>query len=143
MIEHVPYSDGLFMLKECYRILKKNGKLRISTPDLAFLINLYSPQKSQLQQQYIEWSMRKYMLDAPYSDDTFVINNFVRAWGHSFIYDEKSLRAAMEHAGFSEIVKFNINDSNDVALRNLEYDDRMPLGFLQLETVTLEGTKKL
>ena len=31
MIEHVPYSDGLFMLKECCRILKKNGKIRIST----------------------------------------------------------------------------------------------------------------
>src|SRR5215470_4711811 len=33
MIEHVSYAEGLFMLGECYRILKKNGRIRLSTPN--------------------------------------------------------------------------------------------------------------
>ena len=41
MIEHINYRDGLKMLNESYRVLKVNGKIRISTPDLQFLIDLY------------------------------------------------------------------------------------------------------
>jgi hypothetical protein len=30
---------------------------------------------------------------------TFVINNFVRDWGHQFIYDEPALSAALRESG--------------------------------------------
>ena len=33
-IEHLTFDQGLFFLKECYRILKKGGVMRIVTPDL-------------------------------------------------------------------------------------------------------------
>ena len=39
MIEHVSYLQGLQMLIDCFRILRTNGKVRISTPDLSFLID--------------------------------------------------------------------------------------------------------
>ena len=32
---------------------------------------------------------------APKDLDTFLLNKFVRAWGHLFIYDEKTLRFAL------------------------------------------------
>jgi predicted SAM-dependent methyltransferase len=141
MIEHVSYADGLAMLRECYRVLKNNGKIRISTPNLQFLIDLYSDNKSELQKEYIKWATDSSIKGAPYYDDTFVINNFVRDWGHLFIYDEKTLRSSFEQAGFSKIIRCELNESQDELLRNLENEKRQPENFLKLESVTLEGTK--
>ena len=140
MIEHISYPDGLFMLKESWRILKPGGKIRISTPNLGFLLDLYSENKSPLQRDYIKWSGQTFLKRADASD-VMIINNFVRAWGHLFIYDEKTLRQALEQAGFVDIVSFAINKSTDVNLSNLEHDKRMPAGFLQLESMTLEASK--
>lgn len=141
MIEHVSFSNGFSMLRECHRTLKTNGTVRISTPDLKFLIDLYQDGKSELQTEYIKWATEKFIKDAHFPNDTFVINNFVRDWGHLFIYDEKTLRASLKKAGFTNIVRCELNESENEALRNLEHEERMPKGFLKLETFTLEGTK--
>jgi len=141
MIEHISYEQGQHMLKECYRVLKKGGKIRISTPDLSFFIDLYGSDKSELQKKYIKWTTETFIGSAPFCDSAFVINNFVRDWGHLFIYDERILRYSLEIAGFINITKFNLNSSEDDALRNLENEKRLPKGFLQLESFTLEGTK--
>jgi SAM-dependent methyltransferase len=45
VIEHMTYSHGVNMLRECFRVLKTSGKIRISTPDLAFLVDLTRPDK--------------------------------------------------------------------------------------------------
>ena len=105
VIEHISYRDGLNMLIECFRILKTSGKVRISTPDLAFLVDLTRPDKSELQRAYIKWAANTFLPDAPDDNEVFVINNFVRNWGNTFIYDEKTLRAAMTCAGFTAITK--------------------------------------
>lgn len=141
MIEHVSFTEGLFMLGECQRILKDKGRIRISTPDLQFLINLYQSNKSDIQNEYIRWSTDKFIKYAPYYDDTFVINNFVREWGHLFIYDEKTLRFSMERAGFKKIISYPLHESDDETFRYLEYDKRMPEGFSAFESFVLEGTK--
>jgi predicted SAM-dependent methyltransferase len=46
MIEHISYSQGFLMLTECFRVLKRNGQIRISTPDLSFLVDLHKENKS-------------------------------------------------------------------------------------------------
>jgi predicted SAM-dependent methyltransferase len=143
MIEHNSYSNGLAMLNECYRVLKDNGKIRISTPDLSFLIDLYNQDKSVLQREYIEWATDTFINSAPYYDDTFVINNFVRDWGHLFIYDERTLRLALEKSGFTAITRCNLNESDNEELKQLENENRMPKGFLKLESFTLEAIKTL
>ena len=140
IIEHVSYNDGLAMLKESFRILKPGGKVRISTPDLKFLIDLYSEPKTPLQNEYIQWATETFTKTSE-KLDTIVINNFVRDWGHQFIYDPKTLKRSLEFAGFMDIERFAINQSNDPALRDLENASRMPPGFLQLESFTVEATK--
>ena len=140
MIEHIPYPMGHSMLKQSWRVLKDGGKVRISTPDLAFVVALYNPEKSPLQDAYIRWAAEG--CHAAQAWDTFVINNFVRAWRHTFIYDEKVLRYSLEQAGFVDITRMELNESNDVAFRNLENERRSPEGFLKLESLTLEGTKR-
>ena len=141
MIEHISYTDGLKMLSECYRVLKNNGKIRISTPDFRFLIDLYKDNKTELQIEYVKWATDNFVKSAPSHDAIFVINNFVRDWGHLFIYDEKTLCSSLEKSGFTLITRCNLNESNDMALQNLENDKRLPGGFLALESFTLEATK--
>ena len=60
---------------------------------------------------------------------------------HRFIYDEKTLREVMLNAGFTNIVRCDLQESENPALRNLENEARLPLTFLRLETLTLEGSK--
>jgi len=141
VIEHLSYRQGLAMLCECHRVLRPGGRLRISTPDLAFLVDLYAAEKSDVQLRYIDWATANFLCKAPVRADTFVINNFVRNWGHTFIYDEKVLRVSLSIAGFRAVTRCALNDSSDEKLCNLENEDRMPPGFLRLETFTLEASK--
>ena len=140
MIEHLKFTDGLYMLKECNRILKTNAIIRISTPNLKFIVDLYSNPKTELQEHYIKWASDKFVKNGYYFD-TMVINNFVRDWGHLFIYDDKTLHHSLELAGFVDIKPCNLNVSDDPNLKDLENDARMPAGFLQLESFTLEARK--
>jgi predicted SAM-dependent methyltransferase len=141
MIEHMSYYHGLNMLKECHRILKKGGIIRISTPDLALLVNLYGDNKSSLQREYIKWSNNTFLKQIPEDNEVFVINNFMRDWGHTFIYDEHTLKTAMMSTGFTDITRCGLQQSKDDALCNLENMERIPARFLDMETITIEGTK--
>lgn len=142
MIEHISYQHGQFMLKECLRVLKPGGKVRISTPNLAMVCGLYTPAPNEIQRSYMDWSKATWVPDAPKASPAFVINNFFRNWGHQFIYDKQTLREAMERAGFQMLQDFALNESEDVVFRNLENEQRLPKGFLAFETITFEGTKK-
>ena len=141
MIVMIPYTQGQHMLNECFRVLKDGGKIRISTPHLPFLISLYQKEKSELQSKYIRWATDTFIDNAPYYEDTFVINHFMHNLDLNFIYDEKVLRYSLEKAGFNEITRCDLNKSSDKILRNLEFEKRMPEGLLQLETLTLEAVK--
>ena len=148
MIEHINYQDGKFMIEEFFRVLKSGGKIRISTPDLKFLINLYTEDKTDLQKKYIDYSVNHKSYNVSIGTDTFIINNFVRDWGHTFIYDEKTLKSLLESIGFSDVKSYLISESEDENLKNLEnINDSENRGqgqtkeFLQLETFTLEATK--
>lgn len=144
MIEHITYQEGLNMLSECYRILTSGGKIRIATPNLQFLLELYKSNKSELQNEYLKWAIKKCNIPSVTAfEDTFVINNFVRGWGHKFIYDEKVLRYTLENVCFVNIKKCNLNESENEELRGLENKNRMPYDFLRLETMVFEGTKPI
>jgi len=142
MIEHISYSAGLHMLSECLRVLKPLGVLRLSTPDLDFLLDLRRPDKSPLQREYIRWAAKTNTPNVPDPTNvTFLINNFVRDWGHTFIYDEKTLRQSLQLAGFSHLRKCDLQESSVECLRKLENETRMPPGFLRLESMVIEATK--
>lgn len=141
MIEHIPYAEGLLMLTECFRILKNEGIIRISTPNLPFLIDLYQKDKSNQQIEYIKWSTDDFIPEVGCYMDTFVINNFMRDWGHHFIYDEKTLRLSLEKAGFVNITRCDLNQSEYAVFKNMENEQRLPAGFLRLETISIEGQK--
>ena len=127
------------MLKESFRVLKSNGKIRISTPDLQFLIDLYLNEKDQLQKDYIEWSCKNYQLTE--GSIVEVVNNYFQSWGHQFIYDKNTIENTLKAVGFTKIEFFKINESNNLELKDLENDKRLPKNFLQLESLSVEATK--
>lgn len=142
MIEHMSYPEGLMMLRECHRIMKPGGRIRISCPDINFLIRLANNPTDQ-DIEYIKWASRHFTPWAPYTDGIFVLNNFVRDFHHIFIYNPKTLERSLGMTGFTDFTWHNIKESGDPHLQNLENDSRMPPGFLQIETMTVEAIKPL
>lgn len=170
MIEHIDYKGGLFMLRECHRILKPGGKIRIATPDVERIVGLYDPNKTDFQRRYLEWSAKvgiglysseksemqrrrpewdidpvhvnRYFPDASQDPVCFVVNNFFRSYGHRFLYDKKTLSAAMSEAGFINLGFVSPGESNDTNLRGLEAHHRIIGEELnQFETMVLEGIR--
>lgn len=139
MIGLLSFQQAAAMLRECFRALAPGGKIRIVTPDIAFVIATYEErQPSELQRQYMEWFSAEYK--SPRSGGIFLINYFAKAYG-KFTYDETTLRDAMRSAGFSDIVRRDLNESDVATLRNIENYGRLPNGFLRLESLILEGVK--
>jgi predicted SAM-dependent methyltransferase len=141
MIEHIGFDDGLNMLSECHRILKPDGVLRVVTPSLGFLLKVLSPDRGMLEERYREWSVTTCEVYPPAVTNAFFLNNFVRNWGHNFIYDHETLRLALTLAGFREVVICDLNASVHEPLHDLEAEHRLPPGFLKLESMVFEAVK--
>ena len=126
MIEHISWIDALGMLKECNRILRPGGIIRISTPDLAVLLHLYPTPADRLAGHYVDWANRNFIdygtdpLPRDANKSVFVINNAFRAWGHQFLYDGHTLALALEAAGFREILRCRPQESRHGDLRGIE-----------------------
>lgn len=140
MIEHIAYPDAERMVGECRRVLRPGGTLRIVTPDMAFLRSLLDGTPHLQRDAYFEFYRRHHALTGPLSPTHFV-NHFVRAWGHQFIHDRSTLTELLSHAGFRDIIVCPINESRVSELNGLAKLDRMPDGFLEMESITVEATR--
>lgn len=109
-IEHITREEGIHFLIECRRVLKPNGVLRVSTPDLRYLITQYLSGKLD------EWENVGWVSKSACQ----LINEGMRWWGHQFLYDEEELKAALLEAGFLKIDKVQHHHSTHTALLNLE-----------------------
>lgn len=144
LIEHLSYDTGRFMLRECFRIMRPGGRIRIATPHTERLVGLLSPVRDQLQLRYIDWISDKFFSEYTKPNRaSIVVNNAFRSWGHQFLYDQETLRDALEEAGFVDVVSFVPGESNDENLRGIEHH-----GFTvgneemnQFETMVFEGRR--
>jgi len=101
MLEHLTYADGQRCLRECFRVLRPGGTIRIATPSLERLAGLY--EGGELQERYVRWAAATLEPELKVPLPGAVVNNFFRSWGHEFIYDLHTLRHALAEAGFVEI----------------------------------------
>lgn len=139
-IEHVPYAMAARFIRECKRVLKPGGRLRLATPNLMNLIRLFQDDLTDEQRRYVEWSQKRNML--PPTDDArcFVLNNFVRAWGHQFIYDPTTMMSTLIGAGFSNPRLYRPGESDQPELVGLErHGATIGDEFNRFETMVVEA----
>lgn len=108
-LEHLTADQGKTLLKECFRVLKPLGVLRVSVPCLKHLVNCYLTQD---------------LIDLPGvwqpKTPAAMLNEGMRLWGHQYMYDSVELFLAMSRAGFRQIERRAYRDSKIARLRNLE-----------------------
>ena len=141
MIEHVPHEDGRNLVREIHRVLKPGAKARIATPDLVKIAALGRPDLSNIERDYVRWSNRK-LPPALREHAAFTINGMFRSFGHQFLYDEQTLACFFREAGFADIERCEVGQSEDPELRNLEIHGNL-IGheFNLVETMVLEARK--
>jgi len=150
LFEHLNLNQQINMLKESYRVLKKGGTLRIATPSIKFLFELYQNPNSDINKNYQQWAIQHSLtlksVKENISDDKvhhiYVINNFFRAWGHQLIHDFESLSALTIQCGFNTPKSFNIGESEVEYLKSVEkHMTIIPSKMNLLETMIIEVTK--
>lgn len=90
-IEHLTKLQAEILLKECYRLLIPRGVVRISTPDLGFLIYNYD-----------ECNITAYGDGWKPKSPCDMVNEGMRLWGHQYLWDRAELLQAFIKAGFRE-----------------------------------------
>ena len=116
VLEHFTMPQGLFILKECYRVLKKGGVLRVSTPDLEIIVGYYTD-------RFREWREDLYVKEGGgdwLQTRCEMVNFRFRDCGHQYIYDTEEITRRFNEVGFSKIKRVDYAKSDYAALRNVE-----------------------
>ena len=105
-IEHLTLDEGLAFLAECRRVLAPEGVLRLSTPNLdwVMLTHYRGPGAEERDAQA----------------DCFRLNRAFHAWGHRFLYNRATLCAAVRSAGFGATVFRTYGESDRPEFSGLE-----------------------
>src|SRR5437867_5850779 len=114
------------MLKECYRVLAKGGKVRIVTPDLTKFVNLLADSADPEAQQFIEAKLRFHGWPATSVPAAYIFNHQVRDWDHQFLYNSATLRKSFELAGFKQITEHRVTEKTDPVFQDAELRTRNP-----------------
>ena len=109
-IEHISYDEAFIFLKECYRVLKLGGILRISTPNLDWLLEVYRQNKLD-EYKDVGWIP---------SSRCRLMNEGMRSWGHEFLYNTTELYNILDKSFFSKIIEVPWRVSQYIELNNLE-----------------------
>lgn len=87
-LEHFSKDDAETFLKECLRVLTKNGRIRICVPDLEYVVSVYLEGKKDRALDY------------------FYTNSLTKNFNdHRYMYDFDLLKKSLSKTGFSLIEK--------------------------------------
>ncbi len=118
-LEHFTKEDGLKFLKECYRVLKKDGVIRILVPDLECIINEYN-------KGIIRSDDFIHSLLVLYDKNSNRIKNKLAPffqYPHKCMYDAKTLIIILNDLGFSTTSKIGF-DSAIPEIEKIELHER-------------------
>jgi predicted SAM-dependent methyltransferase len=109
-IEHITRDQALSLLRECRRVLTTGGTIRLSTPNLKWLVEKY------IASDLREWEDVNWLPNSSCN----LMNEGMRSWGHQYLYDQSELIAILHEAGFSSPTLCKHQDSSHDGLKNLE-----------------------
>jgi predicted SAM-dependent methyltransferase len=112
--ERLTWNEGERLAKECFRVLKQTGRIRIATVDLDYSIHKYN----------FDWKSQHWLNQQPWIETVKsrggMLNTTMREWRHQYIYNDEDLRRLLQCAGFEEIYRFEIGTSSDQRFWDLE-----------------------
>jgi predicted SAM-dependent methyltransferase len=104
MIEHMTWEQAGACIREIYRVLEPGGLCRICTPDLEGIARAYLAREPRTLEVH-----REHGYFAP--TWSHLPNNYLRMWGHQYVFDLDALRELLESPGFTEIERTGFNQS--------------------------------
>lgn len=148
LFEHLALEQGINMLRECFRILKPGGKMRMAMPNFHFLIDLYLHPDEEINRRYLQWSFQTFIANdslakiAQEELPVYVINNFFHAWGHQFIHAPEELTRMLQAIGFKDIQQYPTGKSDTPVFVEIErHQNAIPQWANELETFVIEAGK--
>lgn len=113
-LEHLSIEDGLRFLKECRRVLRVGGVLRVAMPNLSDCV-----------QHYVDGSWRDQPWLNKYGYDHIAtgaeyLNAVFREWEHRHLYDYVELERRLTESGFQSTVRTAFGESVHGPLRGRE-----------------------
>jgi predicted SAM-dependent methyltransferase len=115
-LEHLTIPEALAFLRDCHRLLRPGGVLRIAMPDLSECVRQYHEndwRQPWMKQYGYEWIATR----------AEMINIAFREWEHKWLYDHEELHRRLREAGFTTIRDCPRLESEVPALCNLETRD--------------------
>ena len=150
LLEHLYYDEAHRLLKECYRVLRAGGVLRLVVPDLQSVLDEYSgarpfegeqdPPKFTLRADRVNVRLGLRHIEAPRGGVAMRIYKALTDFDvHKWMYDSESLLYYIRVAGFQNVSQMDFQQSRIIDIAELEHPGRVLHG----AGVCVEGVKPL
>lgn len=106
-VEHLTLDEGLAFLTDCRRALSPSGVLRLSTPNLDWVILTH-------------YHINDKSVSPDGVRDCLMINRAFHGWGHRFLYNREMLTKCLRAVGFSTLEFHRYGQSGREELQNIE-----------------------
>src|SRR6266702_1551105 len=142
VIEHLTCDECSQFLREANRMLRPGGILRLVTPDLGFFLKMVADPFNSDAEVYLNW----FAGDGCNREDAaeMALNVIIGGHGHLRVYSEGTLSAKLLDAGFVDIKRFPVGESNHPFLLGIEGHGKLPgVGdeINRLESMVLEAVR--
>lgn len=99
VLEHFSYSDLMFLLKDCYRVLKPNGVFSLAVPNpTIYLIAYLHPEEFEVEKYCsYDWGLDYH------SNIDYVNYMFYMDGQHRYMFEEDSILKILSKIGFKDV----------------------------------------
>lgn len=137
VLEHLPLDDFHRAIEETRRILQAGGIFRLVVPNLEWYAREYVARVDAGDAKANDFFMRSTYLgeeERPRTLRRFIFE-FLRTSRHFWMWDEISMRAALEEHGFREIRRCYFGDCSDPMFKLVEREGRFDERSFGMESV--------
>ena len=129
VLEHFNPDEGEKIIRQTYRVLKNDGKLRLSVPDFEKISMLYLDKGGIGEINEVLWGYKK-------QDYNGIIGKIKKLFirGHMWFYDKESIKTLLENNGFTKVKFFKRTVGTVPDLKKMEVKEH-EITSLYLETV--------